>query len=93
MKADSLSLSYQGSLNYIQYPMIHHNRKEYIFKKDVYLFAVQQKLNKFVNKLCFNFKKGENKEKKENQGEAVHGRGESLILTQMHSGALVKNEN
>ena len=90
MKADSLSLSYQGSLNYIQYPMIHHNGKEYIFKKDVYLFAVQQKLNKFVNKLCFNFKKGK---KKENQGEAVHGKGESLIMSQMHSRALVKNEN
>ena len=64
MKVDSLSLNYQGSLNYIQYPMINHNGKEYIIKKDVYLFAVQQKLNKFVNQLHFNLKKGKKKEKK-----------------------------
>ena len=74
--------------------MINHNGKEYIIKKDVYLFAVQQKLNKFVNQLHFNFKKGKKKErKKENRGEAVHARGESPIMSQMHSGAFVKNGN
>jgi len=67
--------------------------KEYIIKKDVYLFAVQQKLNKFVNQLYFNLKKGKREKKKENQGEAVHARGESPIMSQMHSGALVKDKN
>ena len=49
-----------STVNYIQYPVINHNgkeyEKEYICVKPSH-FAIQQRLAQIVNQLCFNFKK------------------------------------